>query len=144
MGAIQLLRKVRKVRNELPSLIRETLLELGDFIIEANQRQLLKGLKTDGYELGEYLPITIENKEKKGTYIQPDLKIALKDYGDFFNSFKLEGNTLKLGALDVKTNKLLDIYGENIFGIPLSDKEEFTNYFVDTLFDKITVILKNG
>ena len=146
MGAIQLLRKVRKVEEELPKLINEVLDELSDWFIELNQRKLLTGTDINGFPLGNYTNNTVESKRNRGTFIQPEHKIALKDTGSFYAGFKaaVVGDVFAFDSSDSKLSDLINEYGVNIFGIPETDKFEVSKRFSELLLEKIKTTMRNA
>jgi hypothetical protein len=105
-----------------------------------NQDWLLEG------QFGSYSAITIETKERNGTFINPNYQIALKDTGDFWNAFQIYiiGNELILDSTDSKTKMLIDEYTDNIFNIPEKNKDDVTAQFTEILLTKINNVLQNA
>jgi hypothetical protein len=111
-----------------------------DFLIDTLQDQLFTtGEDGDGVSLGDYSPITIKIKKRKG---QPTDRITLKDTGAFYNSYLIE--TFKGGFFIEADGKKKDTdlflrYGDNILKpnqqslILISDfyKERLHEYFIN-------------
>ena len=114
--------------------------ETQDFLIESLQDQLFTtGEDGDGVSLGDYSPITIKIKQRKG---QPTDRITLKDTGAFYRSYSInpfEGGFF-IDANGKKNNTDLFLrYGDNILKpnqetlILISDfyKKKLYEYFIN-------------
>lgn len=92
--------------------------------LQLNREQLYSGKDSNNNSLGTYSLKTILIKEKKQ---QPTDRVTLFDTGDFYSSLYLvkKEKRLEIDSNDsdqTKVNKLLDIYGENIFGVSEENK----------------------
>lgn len=92
-----------------------------DYVVFLNQKQLLKGEKKDGSKIGTYRPYTIMRRMEKG---RQTAFIDLFYEGDFQEGMFVEvrGLDFLLSSKDSKTDKLEDLYGENIFGLSAESK----------------------
>lgn len=128
MGKIQdIINKLRKdgsVEAQEKSLLTIIRANQAD-ALDLNLAQLFGGNDSEGKEITPgYSPFTRMIKRAKG---QPDDRVTLKDEGDFYQSFKLEAQKFPLmfDAKDSKTPKLIEKYGEDIFGLDNKSKEIF-------------------
>ena len=92
--------------------------------LQLNREQLYSGVDSENRSLGVYSLKTILIKEKKQ---QPTDRVTLLDTGDFYASLYLvqKEKSLEIDSKDVdqtKVNRLLDVYGENIFGVTEQNK----------------------
>ena len=67
--------------------------------------------------------VTVEIKKGKG---QPYDRVTLKDEGDFYRNFVLEADKFPVTTMstDLKTGKLAEKYGSEIFGFTDESKNE--------------------
>ena len=96
-------------------------------IINLNtQGQLFLGVDSNGNRLKPYTPYTIAIKKEKG---QPSDRTTLKDTGSFYSDFFLfsNGKDFDLFSSNIKTEKLTEKYGKDIFGLT-PDNEHFVNF----------------
>lgn len=92
--------------------------------LQLNREQLYSGVDSENRSLGVYSLKTILIKEKKQ---QPTDRVTLKDTGDFYASLYLvqKEKSFEVDSRDAdqtKVNRLLDVYGENIFGVTEQNK----------------------
>ena len=92
--------------------------------LQLNREQLYSGVDSENRSLGVYSLKTILIKEKKQ---QPTDRVTLKDTGDFYASLYLvqKEKIFEIDSKDAdqtKVNRLLDVYGENIFGVTEQNK----------------------
>ena len=94
--------------------------EIQQEIIRMNQEQLYEhGIDSLGKTLGDYRPLTIEIKRKKGERYD---HVTLFDEGDFYASFRVEygEDWFEVIGNDMAGNydrPLFEIYGENVMGL---------------------------
>lgn len=106
-------------------------------------QQLYLGIDSTGASLGEYAPSTIAYKKRKN---QPTDRVTLKDTGDFYKDFDIivDEDGFIITSFDNKTNKLVDKYGNDIFGITDENFEAVLTYINARLKDIIIeAILKD-
>lgn len=92
--------------------------------LQLNREQLSKGRDSEGNSLGVYSPKTIPIRQALGLQT---VYVDLKFKGEFYASLylKQKEKLLEIDSNDsdqTKVNKLLDIYGENIFGVSEENK----------------------
>ena len=109
------------LRAEVPNIIEET---KGD-LVEAQREQMLAGKRSDGKQIGEYSQATIIIKIEKG---QEWRYVTLFDQGDFQENIlaSVKGDRITWDSTDHKTAKLVDDYGEAIFGLNKDKMGEYT------------------
>lgn len=116
----------------------ETMEESTGAIAEKNKEQLFSGENAEGSEIKPgYTPFTIAIKQSKG---QPTDRVTLRDTGSFYQGIyvNVQNEQIVSGSTDVKTLKLLDKYGNEIFGLNDRFKIEVIRETVRPLFnDKI-------
>ena len=136
MGFIELEKRLRLlIDDKLLEFMEEILAELEPEIVRMNREQLERGEKADGSFFLPYSWITIQWRAEAGNPVKNQL-IALYDTGDFCAGFwaKAYNNKLSLFSDDVKTEMLVGIYGNNIFGLT---QENF-----QALGDRVNPLLK--
>lgn len=91
-------------------IIRESVEAHPEEISDINTKQLLKGLDSEGKDLGTY-----KNFAYKNRFRPVDLKLT----GDFHRSISPDAgkDNFEMKATDFKTEKLKDKYGDEILGI---------------------------
>ena len=106
------------------------------------EQQLYLGIDSTGASLGEYAPSTIVYKKRKN---QPTDRVTLKDTGDFYNfDIIIDEDGFIITSFDSKTSKLVDRYGNDIFGITDENFEAVLTYINARLKDIIIeTILKD-
>lgn len=92
--------------------------------LQLNREQLYSGIDSENRFLGVYSLKTILEKQRKN---QPTDRVTLRDTGDFYASLYLvqKEKSFEIDSKDAdqtKVNKLLDVYGENIFGVTEQNK----------------------
>jgi hypothetical protein len=100
-----------------------------------------KGIRGDGTSLGEYAPLTISIKQRKGL---PTDRVTLFDEGDFYRSFSFEaeGQIYKVMAEDEKQDKALsEVYGESIIELTEENKGVLARFTVPFSVYEINSIL---
>lgn len=131
-------------RLDVPALAAESMQETRKDFQEWQQEQLNAGKKKTGAEIKPfYRPRTIAIKKKKG---QPTDRVTLRDTGFFHSSLFLvvqKGNeTFSVVSSDTKAPRLLDKYGESIFGLGGVFKVGYIQDFRPVFMGKIRSILK--
>lgn len=112
-------------------------------LIKLNQDQLLlEGVDSDGIKLAPYRSQIYAAKK---LLLNPagvtDLRLTGKFYASFF--VNAEDFPLIFGARDSKTDKLVEKYGEKIFGLSEESKRYFiNNYLKDALFEYYKRLLR--
>jgi len=92
--------------------------------LQLNREQLYSGVDSENRSLGVYSLKTILEKQRKN---QPTDRVTLRDTGDFYASLYLvqKEKSFEIDSKDAdqtKVNRLLDVYGENIFGVTEQNK----------------------
>lgn len=135
MSTIQaLLDAVRQInlREEVPKIIEQTSYE----ITALNQQQLYSGLDSKGNKIGKYKSNSYATKKSaknsKPGFGVPDLFVT----GTFYKGMGVvvKGDTFENNSVDIKTSKLIEEYGEGIFGLTDESKAEYAQ---NTLFEGI-------
>jgi len=118
--------------------------DLSEEIIRLNTENQLfeEGIDSEGRDLGEYRPFTIEVKRKTGL---PWDHVTLYQTGEFYASFRVtyDANGFSIDADGDKSDKnLFEVFGENITGlIPFNMQRiktlilrYYAEYYEETLF----------
>ncbi|MFM7856693.1 MAG: hypothetical protein ACKO96_33400, partial [Flammeovirgaceae bacterium] len=118
--------------------------DLRDEIIRLNTENQLfeEGIDSEGRDLGEYRPFTIEVKRKTGL---PWDHVTLFQTGEFYASFRVtyDANGFSIDANGDKPDKnLFDVYGDNVLGLTSFNMERiktvilqyYVKYVEETLF----------
>lgn len=130
----QVIDALKRFQAEGDSIVQSILRDNEHIIIDMNaQNQLFeRGIDSRGIELrnaNPYSPITQKIKQFKR---QPFDRVTLRDTGDFHRSFEViftqEGFIIT--ANDIKTEKLIDKYGEHIFGLTAENLKELQEDYV--------------
>lgn len=131
------------VDDKLIEFLQDILEDESAFIVELNKKQLERGERSDGKFLRPYSESTKRIRALEGNPVKGEL-IALYDSGDFWNGFwsKAYDGKLELLSSDVKTNKLIAEYGEQIFGLTESNFKVLGDRIVPQLRTKIINYLK--
>ena len=121
-----------------------TVVENEHIIADMNARNQLyeQGIDRNGDKIADYAPyrpVTIQIKLLKG---QPTNRVTLYDEGDFHASFKVIANNISffIDATDIKTEKLIRKYGEQILG--LTD-ENLNELIWEYMYPDLLTKLKN-
>jgi hypothetical protein len=133
-------KRLNKVIKELPVLIKESVKENDNVIIDTiTEQQLQKGIRGDGQKIGEYKNKDYQKYKKQ---INPQARgfVDLKLEGDFYKGFVLkeDGNFQTIYSKDEKAEKLEKKYGSEIY--ILTDKNHkaiVKDYILPTLQTKI-------
>jgi len=131
-------------RLNIPALAAESMQETKQVFMQWQQEQLNAGKKKGGGQIKPfYKPATITIKKKKG---QPTDRVTLRDTGFFYDSIFLvvhKGNeTFNVVSSDTKAPRLLDKYGDSIFGLGGVFKIGYIQDFRPVFMGKIRSILK--
>ncbi|WP_080057185.1 hypothetical protein [Spirosoma aerolatum] len=115
---------------DLEQVCEQTVMQHEAQITDFNRKQLDKGLRSDGSDLGQYSSI-----KYKGRLRPVDLDLT----GAFRDSFQVDPETggFIINATDSKTEKLQTKYGEDILGVPDQDEEEVGEWLQDALITEI-------
>lgn len=83
----------------------------------------------------------MEKKKEKGR--DPDI-VTLYDTGAFYRDMFVDvgSDVIEIDSMDSKSDELKEKYGERIFGLTKSSKEEYVDEALPVLVDKIKEILK--
>lgn len=144
MGVLSLRRKIQLLQPRLMDFMEETLNQLEEEIVKLNQEQLAEGQRSDGTLLPKYAPQTMFEKLAGGRTLLGE-RIALYDLGDFWNSMFVLASygSIEFSAKDRKTDMLVEIYGEAIFGLSDIQKEALAELARPILYEKIINFLKS-
>lgn len=114
--------RLRKFKNDLPSMLEDIVYEVEDVIVSAiaNDQLYRRGITGFGVKIMDYEPYaqrTIEIKRKKG---QPTTRVTLRDTGDFHKAMRVVFDDnypggFYIDSTDEKYQELKDRYGDSIF-----------------------------
>ncbi len=93
-------------------------------LLDMNIAQMMKGkTSADAPILPPYSPVTVAYKRAAG---QPSDRVTLRDSGMFQQGFYLEGSSfpISIRSMDSKEGKLVEKYGDEIFGLNQTNLEE--------------------
>lgn len=134
--------RLKTLKVVLPNLVREVIQESEQEIIDLNQVQLFSGENADGSDIEpEYTSLTKRIKRVKG---QPFDRVTLRDTGSFYGKMKVKtaGEILEIDSTDPKRNKLVQKYGEEIFGLTDENKSDLSEFILKPrLEEKIKLTL---
>lgn len=108
-------------------IIRQSIAETKDYIIQFNRENLLKGLKVDGSKIGTYATIPYAAKKfaqnSQAGFGFVDLYLT----GDFAKGIqvKLNSKSFTTFSIDSKADKLELEYSKDIYGLPFNRKAEY-------------------
>lgn len=134
MTIFEMLQNVRSINltEEVPKIIEQTSYE----ITVLNQEQMYSGFDSNGNKIGAYRSKPYSEKKQiknpKPGFGVPDLFVNgsfYKGMGVIVRKDTFEGN-----SVDVKTEKLIKDYGEDIFGLYDENKGKYAN---ETLFGRV-------
>ena len=116
--------------------------ETQDFLINLLQDQLFTtGEDGNGVSLGDYSPVTIAIKKRKG---QPTDRITLKDTGEFYKSYFIVAYTggFVVDADDLKddgtsTTRLFNQYGDDVLKPNIETIQKINEYYVEKIIEYI-------
>ena len=124
--------------NTLENQVNAIILEDENEVIDVLQQRLMDtGLDAKKSPIGggQYAPVTIENKKKKGQEIG---HFTLFNKGDFHGSMFIQelGKTLFITSRDAKTNVLIQDYGEDILGLTNEETAFIVQWTIDPEIQK--------
>jgi len=116
--------------------------ETQDFLINLLQDQLFTtGEDGNGVSLGDYSPVTIEIKKRKG---QPTDRITLKDTGEFYKSYFIVAYVggFVVDADDLKDDgtsktRLFNQYGDDVLKPNIETIQLINEYYVEKIIEYI-------
>lgn len=110
---LDIVRRLERVRNDLPQLLAEVIEENKSLIEDMNIAQLQRGERSDGAVLPDYSPTSVFK------YGKPPGPIKLFDTGAFYRGItaRIYKNSLDMDNTDSKTAMLALRYGEEIIGL---------------------------
>jgi len=134
---IQKLDRLKKTG--VTNLVRQVVKEEAQVIVNYNTDKQLedRGVGYDNKKLKpKYKRITVSIKQRKG---QPSDRVTLKDTGAFHKSFTLQAfsNFFTITATNNKTDKLVEKYGEKIFGLTIPNKNRVARDLRPRLIQKL-------
>lgn len=123
-------RKIMDLPQKIPVFVYETRFEIIRYNTEG---QLRKGKKSDGnniapdYRNKVYAELKAQSNPL-AVFGTPDLFLT----GGFYSNFYISVDTqnYEIDSRDSKTDKLLQRYGENIFGLTQPHKDEYATKFI--------------
>lgn len=122
-------KSIRKINME--KLAFQSVMDHKEEAIDLNTQEQLfeQGIDSKGRDLGEYTPFTVEIKKQKG---QKTDFITLKDEGDFYDGFYVKSRKFPVifGSKDSKTNKIVQRFGTDVFGLTKSSVKELNEEYV--------------
>lgn len=112
---------------DMEVIFRKAIRRTGVDLVDIQQEQMYEGLDANGQPIQPaYTPFTIAIKKTKG---QPTDRVTLKDTGSFYRKqfARFHADHAVIDSKDKKTAELKQKYGEDIFGLNDSRREEFGN-----------------
>jgi len=125
MGRIKDFHKALAFIN-MDQLCLDVTLSLEDVATNMNTDQLFKGERSDGSNLPDYSPASVN------VFGKPQGPIRLFDSGDFYRGFIFANAQFPLffTSTDEKTDELTFDYGENIFGLNQENKTDLAKSYI--------------
>ena len=119
------MQKVKGVKDNIPNETEKIIKAKEQFILNLNrQAQLMKGIDSKGEKIApEYKPFTVQIKQLIG---QPYDRVTLFYSGKFYAKFKIVYNkdmSFEIISTEQKTPKLMDKYGDDIFGLTKENQQ---------------------
>ncbi len=132
---IQAIEKIENILNGIEGIIRTEANENRNFMADLNRDQLLRGEKSDGSEMPNYV--------KDSKQPQAPGKIVLFETGDFHQGIKPILNEKKylFDGDDDKTDLMIHNYGAKIFGLTDESKKELREKLTPGVKERIRKIL---
>lgn len=131
MTVDEMILKLKKIENDMPSIVEKVTLSNSSKIIELNRSLQLyqKGIDSEGSKLQKYSKITVQFKRQKNQLFK---HTTLKDTGMFYNGFRIivKNNILYITSTNDKTDDLMSKYGRNIFGLTNENKVTMFNEII--------------
>lgn len=125
----QLIEKFRKI--DVKESVIEAFNKTEDTYTELNLIQMLHGKTRDGQPIGEYHSEVYAQAKNRYNPLPGfgvvDLRITGAFYGGVFA--RIQGQSIFMNSSDFKTPKLLNKYGERIFGLTEESKQKYINEF---------------
>lgn len=138
----ELIAKIIELRDNINDYIRLEVIEDEAFICDMNSENQLfeKGITREGIKINSYAPYSKNTIAVKITKGQPTNRVTLRDTEEFHASFVVYADDTKffIDAKDWKTNKLVEKYGEEIFGLTDENINELIwEYIYPALMNKV-------
>jgi len=119
------MQKVKGVRDNIPNETEKIIKAKEQFILNLNRNaQLMQGIDSKGDKIApEYKPFTVQIKQLIG---QPYDRVTLFYSGKFYAKFKIIYNkdmSFEIISTEQKTPKLMDKYGDDIFGLTKENQQ---------------------
>lgn len=129
IGSIK--RKFEKLDTD--KIIIDVMIAAQDPMADLNAEQINTGQRSDGSEMPDYSPVSVD------FFGKPEGPIRLRDKGDFQAGYyaRVEGDKIVFSSTDEKTVMLAKQYGNKIFGL----NEKFK---LEAIRDNIKPGIKNG
>lgn len=126
-----LLRQLNRIEHDIVKTVQQVIKDNEHIILDMNTEEQLyeKGIDSKGASLGEYSPVTIAIKRRKG---QPTARVTLRDSQDFHRSFYIEyrADGFEIKASNSKTDELMDIYGDEIIGLTDENMKDLKDNYI--------------
>lgn len=108
--------------------------------VEKQRLQMYEGKNSDGTDRPPYAAMTVAIKTRKGQRVDV---VTLKDTGDFYKSLFIDirQDTFVISALDPKTLKIVDRYGDIVFGLMGPWKQM---YIVENLMPRFVELMEEA
>ena len=116
---VDMLKRFQKV--ELLPLTVDAMEEVPDQIVDLNREQTKAGIKSDGTQIGNYHPLSIETRRDYGrqtSYVD----LYLTGEYDSKKYLKITGTDFSIPSTDWKRDKLVDQYSDKIEGLTSENK----------------------
>jgi hypothetical protein len=127
MNSLQIyISKLQKVVNDWPDLVTESVEETKETATKYNREQMMDGYDSTDEEIGGYASYEYEQMKQE---LNPfaNGRVDLKLTGAFHKAMnaKVNGNVLTIDSTDSKRNKLVEKYGEKIFGLNTKNQKRY-------------------
>lgn len=123
----------KRVQNlDVPAVVEQAVIETSNQLSNLNAEQMFQGLNKEGRPIGEYaLPTYAEAKHRMNPlpgFGVPDLKVTGAFYEGIYTG--VEGLKIETDSVDSKTDRLKELFGEEIFGLSDNYKSEYIREFL--------------
>lgn len=133
----KIIKKLTFVIDNIESITAESIRNSSDVGVKLQQSQMLLGLASNNKKIGVYRDSNYRNLKKQ---MNPDADgfVDLRLTGAFYRAIKIDvtNSIFTFTSNDSKTGKLLNKYGDKIFGLNDNYRQQFYNQ-IEKEFNKI-------